>query len=161
WAARPDRPGRGVGGLHPVRTLPERPAEFDEVKAKAIEDAKDAKRKDLLDRKVTAIRAALTAGATLDSLAAPYGGARDSGPLTPGYPFVPGLGPEPRLVQQAFAAKVGVLSDTLQLTQGVAWYRVDEHGTGDPKLYETAQAQLTQELMKKNYDQWLDKKKQV
>ena len=110
---------------------------------------------------MTAIRAALTAGATLDSLAAPYGGARDSGPLTPGYPFVPGLGPEPRLVQQAFAAKVGVLSDTLQLTQGVAWYRVDEHGTGDPKLYETAQAQLTQELMKKNYDQWLDKKKQA
>ncbi len=161
WAARTYRAGRGFVLLRPVRTLPERPAEFDEVKAKAIEDTKDAKRKDLLDRKVTAIRTALAAGATLDSLAAPYGGTKDSGPLTPGYPFVPGLGPEMRLVQQAFAAKVGVLSDTLQLTQGVAWFRVDEHNSGDPKGFEAAQTQLTQELMKKNYDQWLDKKKQA
>jgi peptidyl-prolyl cis-trans isomerase D len=160
WAPQPYRAGRGFIVLRPVRTLPSRPAEFDEVKARAIEDAKDAKRKDLLERRAGAIRTALAAGATLDSLAAPYGGTRDSGPITQGYAFVPGLGLEPRLVQQSFAAKLGVLSDTLQVSQGVAWYRVDEHGTGDPKLYETVQPQLTLELTKNKYDQWLDRQKQ-
>ena len=119
------------------------------------------RRQALLDGKVTAIRSALAAGATLDSLAAPHGGTKDSGSLTAGYGFVPGLGNEPRLIEQAFAAKVGVVSDTLQLSQGVAWYKVDEHNTGDPKGFEGVKPQLTQELTKQAYDQWLDKRKQA
>jgi hypothetical protein len=161
WAPEVYRAGAGFAVLRPARTLPARPAEFDEVKAKAVEDAKDAKRQESLMRKTGAIRAALAAGASLDSLAAPYGGTKDSGPLSQGFGFVPGLGLEPHLLQQAFAAKPGVLSDTLQLAQGVAWYRVDEHGSGDPKGFEAAQPQITQELLKQNYDRWLDKKKQA
>ena len=161
WAPQPYRTARGFVVLRPGGKLPERPAEFDEVKLKATADAKDARRQALLDGKVSAIRSALAAGATLDSLAAPHGGTKDSGSLTPGYGFVPGLGNEPRLIQEAFAAKVGVVSDTLQLTQGVAWFKVDEHNTGDPKGFEGVKPQLTQELTKKSYDEWLDKKKQA
>jgi len=59
--------------------IPQRPAEFDDVKNQAIVDMKNEKRRAVLNEKVEAIRSALGAGASFDSLAAPYGGLKESG----------------------------------------------------------------------------------
>jgi parvulin-like peptidyl-prolyl isomerase len=161
WAPKVYRSANSYVVLRRAQTTASRPAEFEAVKSRAVEDAKSARRKELLDQKVGAIRAALAAGAPLDSLAAPHGGLKDSGPVTPGFGFVPGLGAEPRLVQSAFAAKLGAVSDTLQVAQGVVWFRLEEHNSGDPKLFESTQAQLTQELAKQKSDLWFEAKRKA
>jgi len=147
--------------LRPGHVIPSRPADFEEARAQAIQDVMTARRKELLDRKVAAIRAALAAGARLDSLAAPYGGLKDSGPVPRSFGFVPGLGSEPRMIERAFGAKPGEVSDTLQVAQGVAWIRTDERIASDAKAFDAVQAQLTQELLKQKYDQWLAGRKQA
>jgi peptidyl-prolyl cis-trans isomerase D len=142
-------------------TLPPRPAEFDEIKAKAIEDVKNAKRRELLKLKVEAIRSGLAAGGSLDSLAAPFGGLRDSGLLPRTMAFVPMVGNEPRVVQRAFAMKAGEVTDTLQVALGVIWIRAEEKKPGDPAAFKTAAPQITAELVKKKYDAWLEEKKKT
>jgi parvulin-like peptidyl-prolyl isomerase len=161
WAPAIYRSGQSFVAVRPGHVIPSRPADFEEARVQAIQDVMTARRQALLDQKVAAIRSALAAGAKLDSLAAPYGGLKDSGPVSPGFGFVPTLGPEPRLVQRAFAAKPGELSDTLKVAQGVVWYRVESHNPGDPKAFEAAQAQLTQELLLQRYMPWLEERKRT
>jgi peptidyl-prolyl cis-trans isomerase D len=141
--------------------LPEAPAAFEEVRAQAVEAMKNAKRRALLDAKVAAARAALAAGASLDSLAAPYGGMRESGLVGRTAGFVPTVGNEPRVVERAFTMQAGERSDTLQVAQGVLWLRVGERKTGDPATYGVASAQISAELTKQRYDQWVDERKQA
>jgi hypothetical protein len=159
WAPTVYRAGRSFVVVRPAHTIPPRPADWDEARSSAMQDTLTAKRKALLDQKTGAIRAALKAGADFDSLAAPHGGLRESGPVSPGFAFVSGLGMEPWLVQRVFASKPGEVSDTLQISQGVAWFRVAEHTSGSAKDFEAAQAQLTQDLLNKKYNPWLEQKK--
>jgi peptidyl-prolyl cis-trans isomerase D len=159
WAPTVYRSGRSFVVLRPSHTIPPRPADWEEARASAMQDTAAAKKKGLFERKVATIRTALAAGAKFDSLAAPYGGLHDSGPVSQGFAFVSGLGMEPWLVQKAFAARTGEVSDTLQITQGVAWLRVDDHIAGNPKDFEAAQPQITQDLFNKKYNPWLDQKK--
>jgi peptidyl-prolyl cis-trans isomerase D len=140
-------------------TLPPRPAEFEEVKARAIEDMKNVKRRELLTQKLETIRSGLAAGAPIDSLSAPYGGLKDSGFLPRSVTFIPGLGSEPRVVRRAFTMKVGEVSDTLQVAQGVVWIRAEERKPGDPDAFKAASAQITAEMIKTKYDAWLEEKK--
>jgi hypothetical protein len=51
------------------------------------------------------------------------------------------------------------VSDTLQIAQGVAWLRIQEHIAGDPKQFEATQGQITQDLINKKYTPWLEQKK--
>ena len=138
-----------------------RPAEFEEAKAQANADAMNAKRRAVLSLKVDAIRAALSTGASLDSLAAPYGGIKDIGFVPQTARFVPMLGTEPRVVQKAFAMKPGEVSDTLQVSAGVAWMRVEERKSGDPATLKTVSTQIEGELRKKRYDEWVEEKKKT
>jgi peptidyl-prolyl cis-trans isomerase D len=159
WAPTPYRSGRSFIVLRLGHTIPPRPADWNEARTNAIQDTLAAKRRALYERTVAGIRAALTAGAKFDSLAAIHGGLRDSGPVSQGFAFVSGLGVEPWLVQRAFTVKAGEVSDTLQTAQGVAWLRVEEHLPGDPKQFEAAQFQITQDLLNKKYTPWLEQKK--
>jgi peptidyl-prolyl cis-trans isomerase D len=159
WAPTPYRSGRSFVVLRLGHTIPPRPADWSEARTNAIQDTLAAKRRALFDRTVAAIRAALGAGAKFDSLAAIRGGLKDSGPVSQGFGFVSGLGMEPWLVQRAFAVKTGEVSDTLQIAQGVAWLRVQEHIAGDPKQFEATQGQITQDLINKKYTPWLEQKK--
>jgi hypothetical protein len=110
---------------------------------------------------VAAIRAALAAGATLDSLAAPYGGLQDSGLLGSGAGFVPMVGNEPRVVQKAFAMKPGDLTDTLQVGQGVVWMRLEEKTAGDASAFASSSAPLEAEMIKRKVDEWADERKKA
>ena len=161
WADKVYRGAASYLVVRPLRTEPPRPAEFDEVRGRAVEDAKNVRRRELLDRKVAAVRAALAAGARLDSVAAPYGGLMDSGPVNRAFGFVPGLGLEPRLVERAFTAAAGTVSDTVQVAQGVTWFEALGRDTPDAKVFAAAEQPLAQELLKKNYDAWLEARKKT
>ena len=137
------------------------PATFDDVKTQVIEDVKNDKRRAVMDRKVAVIRSGLAAGATLDSLAAEYGGLKDSGFLTQSAGFVPGIGNEPRVVERAFAVPAGKTTDSLQIANGVLWLRVDERKAADDAAFKLAAPQLESEILKKKYDEWMDERKKT
>jgi parvulin-like peptidyl-prolyl cis-trans isomerase-like protein/SurA-like protein len=154
-----------VGTIYLVMRLrekiPPRPAEFDEVTFQAVEKMKAAKRQVVLDQKVEAIRTALAAGAPIDSLAAPYGGMRDSGLLHRTAGFVPMLGNEPRVLEKAFALRPGEATDTLNVAAGVVWIRVDEKKSADASTFKTASVSLEGELAKRRYDEWVEAKRKT
>ena len=161
WAAKPYRTGGTYVILRVRERVPQKPATFDEVRTAATEDAKNAKRKELLDHRVTAVRSALAGGAALDSVAAPYGGLKDSGLLSLSGAFMPGVGNDPRLVERAFALKRGEQTDTLHVQSGVVWMRLEEKKPGDPAEFKKAELALSQELTKKKYDEWVEQKKKT
>jgi peptidyl-prolyl cis-trans isomerase D len=162
WAPTVQRANNSHLVMRLREVVPQRPAEFDEVKPQAVEDMKNAKRRALLDQKVAAIRGSLAAGATLDSVAAPYGGPRDSGFLNQASAFVPVLGNEPRVVKAAFGMTPGQVSDTLQISAGVTWLRLEEKKAADPATFKAASVQIEAEMAKKKYDAWIeDRKKSV
>ena len=161
WAARTFRTGRFYLVVRPHAATPARPAQFEDVRAQAVEDAKNAKREDLLEKKVAAVRASLAAGATLDSLAAPYGGLKSSGPVSRLGGFVPGLGAEPRVVERAFALPAGGQSDTLMTALGRVWIRVEKRQEPDAKAFAAAKDVLAEELLKRNLDGWLEARKKT
>ncbi|HEY2955568.1 MAG TPA: peptidyl-prolyl cis-trans isomerase [Candidatus Eisenbacteria bacterium] len=140
---------------------PPRPAEFDEAKNQALEAVRSGKRRALLGERVSALRSALAAGASLDSAAASFGGLKDSGFLREKPGFVPTLGSEPRVLQRAFAMKAGERSDTLQVALGVAWIRVEERKPADPATYKAAAAEIEGEMAKKKYDEWVEEEKKT
>jgi parvulin-like peptidyl-prolyl isomerase len=159
WAPDVYRAGARYLVVRMRERIPPQPAGFEESKTQAIEAMKNARRRAALDGKVAAIRSSLAAGATLDSLAAPYGGLKDSGPLGQVTGFVPLLGNEPRVVKQAFAMAPGAVSDTLQVAQGVLWMRAEEKIAADPVALKAASAQMEAELTKQRYDEWLESRK--
>jgi peptidyl-prolyl cis-trans isomerase D len=138
-----------------------RPAEFGEVTAQATEDMKNTKRRVVLAQKVEAVRSSLASGGSLDSLAAPFGGLKDSGYLGASAGYVPLLGAEPRVVQRAIAMKPGQVSDTLQVAAGVVWLRVEDHKSGDAATYKAAAAQIEAEIATKKYNAWVDERKKI
>jgi peptidyl-prolyl cis-trans isomerase D len=162
WSTRTFKTGRFYLVVRPHAAQPARPAEFQEVSARAVDDAKNAKREQVLEKKVTALRTSLAAGRSLDSLAAPYGGLKSSGPVSrTGGGFVPGLGPEPRVVERAFRLPVGERSDTLVTAQGRVWIRVQERKEPDAKMFAAAKAPLEGEMLKKSLDDWLEGRKKT
>ncbi len=141
--------------------IPPQPAAFDEAKTQAIEGMKSARRRAVLDLKVEAIRSGLSVGASLDSLAAPYGGLKDSGYLGQTAGFMPIVGSEPRMLKKAFTMKPGEVTDTLHVAPGVVWMRLEEQKSGDPSAFKTASAQIEAELTKKKYDEWVEQNKRT
>ena len=158
WASRVYRATGIYVVLRPTRRVPPGPSTFEEVKNRAVEDARTEKRREKFDRKVAEMRAMLASGATLDSVSAPYGGLADSGPFGQAPHFFPGLGFEPRAVDKAFELKPGEQSDTLQTLDGVAWIRLEERIPGDAKAFEPAAAQITEDMVSKNYKAWVEEK---
>ncbi len=159
WARLPYR-----GNAHYVvfrlnRIVPPAPAEFEEVRAKAVADTNDARRRQILDAKVAAFRSSLAHGASLDSLAAPLGGLKDSGLSPVRISFVLGLGFEPRVVQVASALAPGAVSDTVHTSQGVAWVRFERKQEGDAAEFASAAPQLTEQMMQAKYQAWVESKK--
>ena len=120
-----------------------------------------AKKKDLLAKKVAAIRGQLASGASLDSVAEIYGGLKDSGLLTEASGFVPFLGAEPRIISKAFVLKPGSTTDTLTTGQGVAWIRIDEKKTLEGASFAKDRPAITQELTQKKYAEWVEEKKKT
>jgi parvulin-like peptidyl-prolyl isomerase len=161
WSAKVYRANTAYVLVRPTRRIPPAQAEFEEVKDRATEEAKTAKKKEILAQKVAALRAQLAAGASLDSLAAEYGGLKDSGLLSQASGYVPFLGPEPRIVTKAFAMKRGVLSDTLQAAQGVAWIRVEERTTVQGASFAKDRDAIIQEMLFKKYTEWVEQKKKT
>jgi parvulin-like peptidyl-prolyl isomerase len=159
WGATTYRAGDAYLVLRVREVLPPHFAGYDEVRPRVLEDVRTARRREVLDRKVESLRAALAAGASLDSLAAPYGGLKDSGLLARTMTFVPGIGEEPRLVARAFAMKPGEVSDTVHTAQGVAWMRAEERRTPGEAAFAAAAAPLEAELVKQRYDAWVEEKK--
>lgn len=161
WAPDIYRAGARYVVVRVRERIPQRPAEFEEVKTQAIEAMKGSRRRAALEARVAALRASLSAGATLDSLAAPYGGLKDSGPIGQVTGFVPLLGNEPRVVARAATMTPGVVSDTVQVAQGVIWMRVEERIPADPAAFKAAAPQLEAELAKQRYDEWLEARKKA
>ena len=122
---------------------------------------KTAKKKELIAKKTAEVRAQLKAGASLDSVAAIFGGVKDSGLLTRMGGFVPTLGSEPRVLDKAFAMKPGATSDTLQVAQGVVWIRTEEKKTLQGTSFAKDKDAITSELLAKNMEDWLGKKKKT
>jgi parvulin-like peptidyl-prolyl isomerase len=161
WAGRAFKSPDAYLLLRLKEKIPAGLAEFTEARFQATEDAKNAKRKQLLAAKVAAMRGRLAAGASLDSLAAPYGGLKDSGPLNQSSPFVPLLGAEPRVVAKAFAMKTGQVSDTLATAQGFAWIQVAERKALVGSSFAKDRPAIVQELAQKSYEKWLEAKKKT
>lgn len=159
WAAKPIRGGDGYLVVRLKEKIPAGQASFADVRQQAIDDAKTAKKKEILAGKVTRIRGQLAAHASFDSLALHNGGLKDSGPLAQMSPFVPYLGAEPRVVAKSFAMKVGAVSDTLHTSQGVSWIRVEEHKPKEGTSFAKDKPAIVQELQQKKYDEWLEAKK--
>lgn len=161
WGGKVYRGANEYLVVRPLRTEPPRSATFDEVRNRVVEDMKNARRREKLEAKVAALRTAMSAGAKLDSLAAPYGGLKDSGPVRRDFGFVPGLGLEPGLVERAFAAPAGSVSDTVQVSQGVVWFEAQGRDPFDDQAFATAATPLAQELLKKDYDAWIAARKKT
>ncbi|MEQ1832037.1 MAG: peptidyl-prolyl cis-trans isomerase [Candidatus Eisenbacteria bacterium] len=161
WAGKVYRGANEYLVVRPLRTEPPRAATFEDVRGRAIEDMKNARRREKLDQKVATLRTALLGGARLDSLAAPYGGLKDSGPVRRDFGFVPGLGLESALVDRAFTAPAGTVSDTVHIAQGVAWFEAQGRDPFDDKAFATASTPLAQELLKKDYDAWIEARKKT
>jgi parvulin-like peptidyl-prolyl isomerase len=161
WAPKPYRAGNRYAIFRMRQKLPAHPAEFDEAKAQALEAVRNQKRRTALDEKTRGVRSSLAAGAKLDSLAAPYGGLRDSGPMVRSASFVPMLGFEPRVVEKAFATKQGQTTDSMNVAQGRVWLRVEERKTGDPATFTASAPVIEAELVKKRYDGWVEEKKKT
>lgn len=159
WSTRALKSPDSYLVLRLKQKIPAGLAEFNEVRFQATEDAKNAKRKEMLKTKVAALRSRLAAGASLDSLAAPYGGLKDSGLLTQSSIFVPLLGGEPRVIKRAFTMKTSQVSDTLETAQGYAWIQVSERKTLEGSSFAKDRPTITQELAQKSYEEWLDRKK--
>jgi len=64
-------------------------------------------------------------------------------------------------VKKAFTLKPGAVTDTLQVSQGVVWLRLDQRQSGDPAAFQAASAQIEAELVKKKYDAWVEEKKRT
>jgi hypothetical protein len=122
---------------------------------------RNAKRLELLAKRADAIRAGLAAGATLDSLAAPYGGLRDSGPLTRGNSNVPGLGDQPRILERAFATRPGAVSDTIETALGVAWVRPGTATVVPGAAFEKDAPMIESELLTLRYRAWLEERRKA
>jgi parvulin-like peptidyl-prolyl isomerase len=161
WAPAVYRAGASYIVLRLREKVAPQPAGYDEVRSQVAEDVKNVMRRARLEQKVAAIRAALAAGATLDSVAVAYGGLRDVGPLARTAAFIPGLGAEPRVVERAFATAPGATTDSLQVASGVVWLRIEERKTGDEAAYRSAAPQLEAELVKQQYEEWLEAKKKT
>jgi parvulin-like peptidyl-prolyl isomerase len=137
------------------------PAEFDDVKGRALEDVRSAQRDSILKVEVKALRAALAGGMSLDSAAFVHGGLRDSGHIRQSQRFLAYLGFEPRVVDRAFTLKPGDVTDTLQVSQGVVWLRLDERKPADEAGFAEAAPQIEADLLKKKYDEWVAEKKKT
>jgi peptidyl-prolyl cis-trans isomerase D len=155
---------RGSDGFVLVRVrqkVPPRAAEFDEVKTQVVDDMKAAKKQELLERKVAAIRAALAAGAAPDSVAAPWGGLREAAPVAANAVFVPTLGFGPHIMPKILKLKPGELSDTLSTPLGVMWARFDQRVDADPATFKTQREQIRQEMLIDRMNQWLEQAKKT
>jgi len=51
------------------------------------------------------------------------------------------------------------VSDTLHVAQGVVWFESQGRDMPDAKAFAAAEPQLAQELLKRDYDAWLETKK--
>jgi peptidyl-prolyl cis-trans isomerase D len=161
WASEPYREATSWLVLRVTQRVPPGPAEFTEVRRQAIEDMKNEKKRARIADRTTTVRATLGAGAPLDSAAAAFGGLKDSGLLTRSAGFVPFLGAEPQVVQRAFAMKVGQTSDSIHVATGSAWIRVDERKTVDGATFEADRDEISRELLAKNMEDWLERKKKT
>jgi parvulin-like peptidyl-prolyl isomerase len=159
WGPRPLKTSDAYLLVRLEQKVPVTQATFDEVRNQAIEDAKNGKRREILVRKVAGYRDSLKAGVVLDSLAIPYGGLKNSGPLSQSSGFVPFLGAEPRMITKAFAMKQGQVSDSIATAQGFAWIKVTGRKTVEGASFAKDKAAITQELLQKKYEDWLDAKK--
>ena len=136
WSSQVYRVGGAYVLVRPTRRVPPGPAEFAEVRALAIEDAKNVRRKEILGARVAEVRKQLAAGAPLDSVAQAYGGLKDSGPQARAAAFLPYIGNEPRIVTKAFAMKANEVSDTLQTANGVVWIQAEGKATAQGASFE-------------------------
>lgn len=159
WSSRAYRAGIQYLTVRVKERQPPRPGSFEEMKAKAVGDAREARRKELLARRVGELRSAFAAGAALDSVATLFGGLKQTTPFPQSYGFVPGLGYETSMIRSAFSLPLGQLSDTLQTAQGVVWIRVAEKTAGKDEDFRTAEAQLSQELVTRSYSEWVEARK--
>jgi parvulin-like peptidyl-prolyl isomerase len=161
WAAKPYRASSSWVLARVTERMPPGRAEFPEARRQAIEDMKNAKRLEIVDQRAAAVRKQLQAGATLDSVAAEYGGLKDSGLLARQSGFVPQLGVEQRVIDKAFAMKAGVTSDSLRIANGLTWIRVEERRTMDGATFEADRDQVSRELLAQNMEDWLERKKKT
>ena len=161
WSNKPYKEASSYVLVRPQKRVAVTQAEFDEVKRQAVDDMKNAKKKALIAKKLADVRAQLKAGASLDSAAAIFGGVKDSGPLTRMGGFVPLLGSEPRVLEKAFAMKPGVTSDTIQVAQGVVWIKPEEKKTLEGMSFAKQKDAITNELLAKNLEDWVEKKKKT
>ncbi len=161
WAPKAYRAGGAYVLVRVAQRIPPGPAEFSEARAKVVDDLRNAKRRARLDGKVAALRAGLGAGAALDSLAAPYGGLKESGPVGRNAGFVPYLGAEPRVVSRAFSLSEGASSDTIATAQGVAWIQLDQKTTSAGASFAKDRPGLTLEMATQRYTEWVERKKKA
>jgi parvulin-like peptidyl-prolyl isomerase len=161
WAKRAYRAGNRYVAIRLAQRQAVRPAEFDEVKGQVMSDVRQAKLDEKFGRAVTGMRTVLRGGGSFDSVAALYGGLKDTGPFTQTQSFVPNLGFESRVIEASFKLAPGAVSDTLRAAQnpGVYWLRLEERIHADDKDFKTVEPQISQELVTKAYADWVDARK--
>lgn len=161
WSARPYRVGNQYVVVRLRGREEPRLATFDEARSQAVDAVKTGRKRAAAMRHVAEIRAALAAGGSLDSLAAPFDGLKDSGFLSAHATFVPMLGNAPNVVAKAFAMQPGQVSDTLTVESGVAWIRLEERKSADETAAKDGRAQVEAELLRKGMDGWLEERKRT
>ena len=115
WAKRAYRAGNRYVAIRLAQRQAVRPAEFDEVKGQVMSDVRQAKLDEKFRRAVTGMRTVLRGGGSFDSVAALYGGLKDTGPFTQTQSFVPNLGFESRRDRsEASSSRPARVSDTLR-----------------------------------------------
>ena len=141
------------------RRLPTHPATFDEAKTQAVDDMKNDRKQHLLDDRIAKVRKELAAGASLDSVAAPFGGLRDSGLLPANSAFLPMVGFAPHVAKKVYAMKRGAVSDTFQTAVGTMWLRLDEHKAADAAMFKTQRESIAGELLTNKMNDWLEQRR--
>ncbi len=161
WAAKVYKENTQYVVVRLKDAVPVQPAEFAEVKAQAMRDAQDARKKELVALKAAELHAALRAGASLDSIAGYYGGLKDSGDLSRGSGYVPFLGTEPRILDKAFAMQPGAVSDTLATAQGFTVLRLAERKTVAGHSFAADRDALEAEILQRKMDEWVAARKRA
>ncbi len=161
WSRKPYRAGNQAVIVALERKVAPGPAAFEDVKAQAIEDMKNDKRKHILDERILTVRHALASGVKLDSVAAPYGGLRDSGLLPANSAFLPMVGFAPHIAKKLFPMKVGATTDTLQTAVGTMWATVTQHKPADAATFKTQKDAIEGELLNDRMNEWLEREKKT
>lgn len=137
-------------------------AEFAEVREKVMGDYQQARRRAMADSVSARIRAALAAGADLDSLAVPYGGLRTSRPFgrqgpIPEFARDPSIGRDSLYLERVFTSKPGAVLPPLSGASGTLFAQVEAITEPPAADFAKRRDELRRELVEQRTEAWTER----